>query len=103
MSVYVDSLFVQQAKGSAAALVGKRNGHQWCHMLADTNEELHAMAERIGMKREWYQCAGTAQAHYDLTPGRRAAAVAAGAIEVDRRGLVDVIRRRRDALKARVA
>ena len=99
MTVYVDQLFTQKAQGSAAFLVGKRNDHQWCHMVADTDEELHAMALRIGMKRAWFQGEGTAQAHYDLTPGRRAAAVAAGAVAIDKRQLVEIIRARRAALK----
>lgn len=83
MSVYVDGLFVAQARGSAAALVGRRNGNQWCHLMADSFEELHAFAARIGMKRAWFQ-----GDHYDLTPGRRAKAVELGAKEVTGRDLV---------------
>jgi len=52
----------------------------WCHMIADTEEELHAMAERIGMRREWYQ-----GDHYDLRPETRARAVAEGAQEMSMR------------------
>lgn len=51
-------------------------------MTADTSEELHAMADRIGLRRSWVQNAGTWKEHYDLTELRRAAAVAAGAVEV---------------------
>ncbi len=25
-----------------------------CHMLADTENELHEMADKIGIKRKWY-------------------------------------------------
>lgn len=67
------------------------------HMLADTEEELHTMARRIGLKREWFQCPPKASTpHYDVSQTKRALAVEAGAEEVDRRGLVGVIRRLRE-------
>lgn len=44
-------------------------------------EALHALAKRIGLRREWFQPHKLAP-HYDLTPRRRMAAIAAGAIEV---------------------
>jgi hypothetical protein len=67
-----------------------------CHMLADSPEELHEMADRIGMARKWYQ-RDASTPHYDLPREKRAEAIAAGAIEVDRRGIVAVIRRIRAA------
>ena len=67
-----------------------------CHMVADTLTELHAMADRIGMKREWFQ--PLSFPHYDLSQTRRAMAVDAGAIEVDRRGLVEVMKRFRGGM-----
>lgn len=75
-------------------------GRQWCHMISDTSEEeLHAFAARIGLTREWAQLRPKASAaDYDLTPSRRAKAVATGAIEVTARELVlrnyDGLRRR---------
>lgn len=48
-----------------------------CHMIADTHEELHAMADRIGVARGWFQ-----GDHYDIALSKRALAVAAGAIEI---------------------
>lgn len=62
-----------------------------CHMLADSVVELHEMAERIGLKREWFQ--PRSRPHYDLSKTRRTLAVRAGAIEVDRHGLVAVMKR----------
>lgn len=50
-------------------------------MLADTLEELHAMAEEIGLKRAWFQ-AHPLHPHYDLTEAKRTAALAAGAVFV---------------------
>ena len=73
---------------------------RWCHMVSDTSEEeLHAFAARIGLKRSWAQLRPKASAaHYDLTPSRRAEAVRCGAVEVTSRELVarnyDGLRRR---------
>jgi predicted kinase len=50
----------------------------WCHMTTDGDfQELHAFAERLGLRRAWFQ-----RDHYDLPPHGRAAAVALGAEEV---------------------
>lgn len=53
------------------------------HLTADTLEELHAMARRIGLRQAWFQ-AGLVP-HYDLTPARRQAAIEAGATFVPAR------------------
>lgn len=63
-----------------------------CHMLGDTVAELHAFAASIGSDRAWFQ--PLSRPHYDLPLFRRRMALEAGAIDVDRRGLVDVMRRR---------
>jgi hypothetical protein len=86
MSVYVDKLFPTPGWRYKAA----------CHMVADTVEELHTMAATIGHKREWFQPSPPHTiAHYDLTASRRLLAIKAGAIEIDRHKLVDLIRRQR--------
>jgi hypothetical protein len=56
-------------------------GMTMCHMMADTLAELHAMAERIGVGRNWFQDSMSGP-HYDIALDKRAAAVAAGAREV---------------------
>jgi len=50
------------------------------HLTADELEELHALAARIGLRRSWFQSGRVP--HYDLTPGRRERALAAGAVFV---------------------
>lgn len=80
MSVYVDA--PRHALGRMVM----------CHMLADTPEELHAMADTIGVARRWYQ-KDASTPHYDIAKSKRALAVAAGAVEVDARGIVAVIKR----------
>jgi hypothetical protein len=54
-----------------------------CHMMADSDEELHAFAARLGLKRAWHQARPPhSVSHYDLTVRRRARAAELGAIEV---------------------
>lgn len=57
-----------------------------CHMIADTEEELHTMARKIGLKREWFQ--NTSRPHYDVSVGKRYLATRYGAIEITMRELV---------------
>ncbi len=72
-----------------------------CHMLADSPEELHAMAEAIGMKRQWYQSPDKASfPHYDLSLTRRALAVARGAREISRQELATYMKEMRRRLLA---
>lgn len=63
------------------------------HMIADTPEELHAMAAAIGMKRSWFQ--PRSFPHYDVCVGRREDAMQRGAISVTRRELALHMRRLR--------
>lgn len=78
MTVYVDPLM--EYGGSATF----RWAHS-CHMMADTDEELHRFARKLGLKRQWHQPGPPRHSvsHYDLNSSRRVAAVKAGAIEVD--------------------
>ena len=50
MTVYVDNM---------QASYGRM---KMCHMVADSTDELLAMADRIGVARKWLQKAGTAHA-----------------------------------------
>lgn len=63
-----------------------------CHMIADTLEELHDMADKIGMRREWFQDKASFP-HYDVPLFRKKKALEFGAIEVDRREIVRIMRR----------
>jgi hypothetical protein len=71
-----------------------------CHMVADTDEELHAMAGQIGVARRWHQKDGTPHSHYDICKSKRVSAIALGAIEIGQRKLVEIIRTKRAAMKA---
>ena len=82
MTIYVDPLM----------------GHGWklhghtvenCHLFSDAGvDELHAFAERIGLKRELFH--DMRVPHYDLTLSCRRLAVSCGAVEVDLRQAVDL-------------
>lgn len=75
MAVYVDDM-------RASLKVAGRN-YVMCHMLADSDEELHEMADQIGVSRQyWQQPPKVSTSHYDITQSKRALAVKAGAIEV---------------------
>ena len=78
MSVYVDHAF-------AYGEWGRWSGGG--HLQADTPEELHAFAQRLGMRREWFQSKPSRPEndHYDLTQTLRERALELGAIAEDRR------------------
>lgn len=50
-----------------------------CHMIADTTEELLAMADRIGVQRKWIQDAGTYNEHFDICLSKKKKALEYGA------------------------
>lgn len=54
------------------------------HMIADSTEELLAMADRIGVDRRWIQQAGTYREHFDICQSKRRLAVTEGAVPVSR-------------------
>ena len=104
MTVYVDDLGIPARVGGLSA--------RWSHLIADTPEELHAFAARLGLKREWFQdptingkpapaAPGTRAAenwHYDVTASKRALALRLGAVPVawrDLPGIIDTRRRTR--------
>jgi len=83
MSVYVDppTEYQQEVKG----YIGRsRERVRWCHMIADTPAELHAMAGEIGLRREWVQSSSRGDLHYDLVPTKRELAIKYGALALKR-------------------
>ena len=96
MTIYVDNAMIP-------AKVGRFDA-RWCHLVSDQIDptELHEFGARIGLRRAWFQ-RGTrlgehdpAGDHYDVTEGKRWAAIRAGAVEIDYyHGLADLVRMRR--------
>lgn len=81
MTIYVDDAYIP-------ASVGKYET-SWCHLVTDSGdlEELHRFAESIGLKRSYFQdprygLGDRGRPHYDVTPGARKRAVAAGAEQI---------------------
>ncbi|QMU79816.1 DUF4031 domain-containing protein [Streptacidiphilus sp. PB12-B1b] len=90
MTVYVDELIDY---GDFAREVGLRTT-RWGHLTADTREEMHAFAACIRLRRACFQDHGNYRWHYDVTPGKRAAALRHGAQSIDRAGLAALIAKR---------
>lgn len=86
MSVYVDESIYPYGR------------MMMCHMVADTPEELHEMADRIGVARRWFQDKPKYK-HYDICKAKRALAVEFGAKEVTGKEIVLMFN---PALKARL-
>ncbi|MDB5761637.1 MAG: hypothetical protein JWQ21_632 [Herminiimonas sp.] len=66
MAVYVDDVRIAWRQ------------NRWCHLVADSLEELHAFASKLGLKREWFQTHAS-YPHYDVTLRSRDQALAMGA------------------------
>lgn len=74
MTVYVDNANIQYGRMIM------------CHMMADSLEELHAMADTIGVSRRWFQ--DKRYKHYDICKSKKALAIKLGAVEVSSRELI---------------
>ena len=67
-------------------------GRRWAHLMADTLDELHAFADRLGLPRRAFQDK-TSGAHYDVTAQLRERAIALGAVVISRHADRDLVRR----------
>lgn len=77
MAVYVDDMFKTP--------MGRFGRMKMSRMIADTDAELHIMADRIGVARRWFQ-----GDHYDISLSRRARAIDAGAVPVPMRQIASM-------------
>mgnify|MGYP000296442435 CR=1 FL=1 len=83
MTVYVDDMYTVP--------MGEFRRMKMSHMMADTDAELHAMADAIGIERRWYQ-----RDHYDISITKRKFAIRNGAVEISMRQMAaySALRRR---------
>jgi len=100
MTVYVDGAMIS----ASVEHRGRQIKSKWCHMTADTKEELISFAQAIGMSAEWFQtckrkCGPEGKEcihwHFDLTQSRRAMAVRAGAKEINMHEMSNILTARR--------
>jgi len=71
----------------------------WCHLVADSDQELLACAAELGLSEAWLQGSRSWDTHFDLPAPLRPAAMQLGAVEVDFRFMGRRTRARRSALK----
>lgn len=69
MTVYIDDMYRYE--------MGRFQGKRMSHMIADSEEELHAFAAGLGLKRTWFQ-----GDHYDVAKSKRALAIKSGAVAI---------------------
>ncbi len=79
MTVYVDDAVTQW------------RGQRWAHLMADSLDELHAMAAQLGIPRRAFQDK-TSGAHYDVTAELREHALHLGAVAISRHADKDKVR-----------
>ena len=84
MPVYVDNAFIPFGRMLMS------------HMMADTDEELHQMADKIGVDRKWFQ-EKVGLNHYDICKSKRALALKAGAVELTPKVLLSLLKEVRHA------
>lgn len=87
MTVYVDDMFQQP--------MGQLRRMKMSHLIADTQAELLAMVDTIGVQRKWIQHAGEPGEHFDIAMVKRELAIAAGAVPITLRQCAAMCFRRR--------
>jgi hypothetical protein len=90
LAVYVDDWRQRARLGHVDAL--------WSHLIADSDDELHRFAARVGMKQAWVQTDSRRphRSHYDVTEALRRQAISIGAMPITWRDLGRMMRDRRE-------
>lgn len=84
MTVYVDEASIPYGRMKMS------------HLMADTPEELRAMARALGLEAH-IQSAGQPSEHLDVSLSKRAEAIRLGALPAGHREIVALIRAKREA------
>lgn len=88
MTVYVDNERIEW------------RGKLWCHLVADSLEELHNFAAALGLRRSWFQ-GKASYPHYDVTTTVRDRALQLGAMPGSKVQIIASAKRLRDELRPR--
>jgi hypothetical protein len=72
-------------------------GALWCHLVADTPDELHSFARRLGLQKSWFQ-SESIYPHYDITTTVRERALELGALDGDRSTMIACAKRLKENL-----
>ena len=75
MAIYVDFMCIEY------------RGYKWCHMLADSLQELHDFAELIEVDKRLFH-RNASYPHYDVTVQMRLLAIENGALPADRKKII---------------
>lgn len=89
MAVYVDNARVEW------------QGKLWCHLVADSLDELHSFASHLGLRRSWFQ-RNASYPHYDVTVECREKALVLGAVAGARVQIITCARKMKLELKQEV-
>ncbi len=87
MTVYVDDMYKTP--------LGRLGRMKMSHVIADTEEELVAAMEAVGVHRRHHQFPGTPASHFDVAMSKRSQLIANGAVPITMRELAAKIRDRR--------
>ncbi|MFC6203290.1 MULTISPECIES: DUF4031 domain-containing protein [Psychrobacter] len=87
MAIYVDFVSIEF------------KGHKWCHMLADSLQELHDFAELIEVDKRLFH-RNASYPHYDITLQMRLTAIENGALAADRKKIIECAKKLKVELKA---
>jgi hypothetical protein len=69
MTVWIDDMYLYP--------MGQFGRMKMSHMISDNEDELHAMAQKVGVAKKWYQ-----KDHYDICMEKRLQAIAFGAVPI---------------------
>ena len=90
MAVYVDFMQI------------KFKGYRWCHMLADSLQELHDFAAFIEVDPRLFH-RNASYPHYDITVQMRETAIAQGAIPADRKKIIECAKKLKVELQSEMS